>query len=85
MKSVEQPLRTFICENFFTEDADLKGDVSLTRSGIMDSTGVMEIILFLETEFGIKVPDRDAVPENLDTLDNLVRYVSAHLPKAVAR
>ncbi|MFO0865274.1 MAG: acyl carrier protein [Gemmataceae bacterium] len=84
MTSVEPPLRAFICENFFTDDADLTGDVSLTRSGIMDSTGVMEIILFLETQFGMKVPDRDAVPENLDTLNNLVRYVSSRLPKAVA-
>lgn len=84
MNPVERQLRTFICENFFTEDADLTGDVSLTRSGIMDSTGVMEIILFLETELGVKVPDRDAVPENLDTLNNLVRYVTAAQRKVTA-
>lgn len=75
MNPVEQQLRTFITENFFVEDADLRGEASLTRSGIIDSTGVMEILLFLEERFGIKVPDDEITPENLDTLDNLVRYV----------
>ncbi len=82
MNSVEQQIRCFICENFFADDATLTGEVSLTRSGIIDSTGVMEIILFLETKFGISVPDQDAVPENLDSLNNLVRYVTAAQRKA---
>lgn len=77
MNPVEQQIRAFITENFFVEDGDLRGEVSLTRSGIIDSTGVMEILLFLEERFGIKVPDDEITPENLDTLDNLVRYVSA--------
>jgi acyl carrier protein len=76
MNPVEQKLRTFIYDKFFIEDATLTGDVSLTRSGIIDSTGVLEIILFLEETFGLKVPDKDAVPENLDTLNSLVRYVT---------
>ncbi len=76
MTSVEQRLRSFIADNFFTDDAALAGDVSLTRSGIIDSTGVLEIILFLEESFHVKVPDAEATPENLDTLDNLVRYVT---------
>lgn len=75
MITVEQQLRTFLAENFFVEDATLAGDASLTRTGIIDSTGVMEILLFLEERFGIKVPDDDITPENLDTLDALVRYV----------
>lgn len=75
MTPVEQQLRAFITENFFVEDSDLRGEVSLTRSGIIDSTGVMEILLFLEKQFGIQVPDEEITPENLDTLDNLVRYV----------
>lgn len=83
MNSVEQKLRRFICENFFADEATLTGDVSLTRSGIIDSTGVMEIILFLETNFGITVSDQDAVPENLDSLNNLVRYVTTVQQKAV--
>jgi acyl carrier protein len=77
MTPIEQKLRTFITENFFVEETDLSGDASLTRSGIIDSTGVMEILLFLEEHFGLKVPDEEVTPENLDTLNNLVRYVTA--------
>lgn len=77
MTPVEQKLRTFIMANFFVEEADLSGDASLTRSGVIDSTGVMEILLFLEEQFGLKVPDDEIIPENLDTLDNLVRYVNS--------
>lgn len=77
MTSIEQQLRAFITENFFVEDPDLAGDVSLTRSGIIDSTGVMDILLFLEERFGVTVPDDEVTPENLDTLDNIVRYVAS--------
>jgi acyl carrier protein len=77
MNPVEQELRTFLSENFFVEEADLARGASLTRTGIIDSTGVMEILLFLEERFDMKVPDEEVVPENLDTLDNLVRYVGS--------
>lgn len=83
MTPVEQQIRTFLAENFFVEDADLRGDASLTRTGIIDSTGVMEILLFLEERFGVRVPDEDITPENLDTIDALVRYlgrVEAQVP-----
>lgn len=83
MTPVEQQIRTFLAENFFVEDADLRGDASLTRTGIIDSTGVMEILLFLEERFGVRVPDEDITPENLDTIDALVGYlgrVEAQVP-----
>ncbi len=83
MTPVEQQIRTFLAENFFVEDADLRGDASLTRTGIIDSTGVMEILLFLEERFGVRVPDEEITPENLDTIDALVRYlgrVEAQVP-----
>jgi acyl carrier protein len=75
MTPTEQKLRQFITDNFFFDESELLGDASLTRSGIIDSTGVMEILLFLEEQFGIKVPDDEITPENLDTIDHLVRYV----------
>jgi len=84
MNPVEQKLRTFFTENFFVEDADLSLDASLTRSGVIDSTGVMEIILFLEQEFGLKVADEEVVPENLDTLRALVRFVTSAQREASA-
>ncbi len=84
MTPVEQKLRTFIMENFFVAEADLTGEASLTRTGIIDSTGVMEVLLFLEEQFGVKVPDDEVTPENLDTLNNLVRYVHQATGKVLA-
>lgn len=84
MDNIEQQVRTFIIENFFVEPETLSGDTSLVGSGIIDSTGVMEIILFLDQAFGIKLPDQDAVPANLDTVNNLVAYIHAHSFKVSA-
>jgi acyl carrier protein len=75
MTHVERTVRDFITENFFVEDGDLDGAASLIGSSVIDSTGVLEIMVFLEETFGIEVPDEDAVPENLDTVDNIVAYV----------
>jgi len=74
--TVEQQIRTFITRNFFVAEDDLAGNASLIGSGIIDSTGVLEIIMFLEETFGITVQSDEAIPQNLDTVENLVRYVS---------
>jgi len=82
--SIEQQVRNYILENFlFTNDASaLANDVSFLEKGIVDSTGVLEMILFLEQEFAIKVADSEMVPENLDTVVNIVHYVqSKHVGK----
>jgi acyl carrier protein len=76
--SVEQQVRSYILENFlFTNDAAalVNGD-SFLEKGIIDSTGVLEMIYFLEEQFEIKVADQEMIPENLDSVDNIVRYVS---------
>jgi acyl carrier protein len=68
-----ETLRRFIADTFFVDDfAD--GD-SFLKTGIVDSTGMMELILFLETEFDIRVEDRELVPDNLDSIDNLLRFI----------
>ncbi len=74
--TAEQKIRAFITTNFFVADGELSGKASLIGSGIIDSTGVLEIILFLEETFGITVPGDEAIPQNLDTVENLVRYVA---------
>ena len=82
--SIEQQVRNYILENFlFTSDASaLANDVSFLEKGIVDSIGVLEMILFLEQEFAIKVADSEMVPENLDTVGNIVHYVqSKHVGK----
>lgn len=70
-------IREFIVANFlFGDGSRLGGDaVSLLDSGIMDSLGVMELVGFLESRLGLSVPDTDLIPQNLDSVDNLVSYV----------
>lgn len=77
--SVEQQIRDYILENFlFTNDAAaLANDASFLEKGIIDSTGVLEMIFFLEQEFALKVADKEMIPENLDSVNNIVRYVQS--------
>lgn len=75
--SVENRVRGYILENLlFTSDgSELKNDASLLDLGIIDSTGVLELVTFLEDSFGVKVQDSQMLPENFDTVDNIVRFV----------
>jgi len=76
--STVQIIRDYILENYlFTSDQSvLQNDTSFLESGIIDSTGILEVISFLETEFGIRVEDEEMIPENLDSVDNLVAFVA---------
>jgi acyl carrier protein len=78
-------VREFISENFlFRADAELDNDQSLLESGVIDSTGVLEVIAFLEQTYGISVADEEIIPENLDSINNMTRYLAAKLPAASA-
>jgi acyl carrier protein len=70
-------IKDYLVENFLFGDAEILTDdsISLLDNGIVDSVGVMEIVAFLEQDFGIKVADDELVPENLDSVDNLVRFI----------
>ncbi|MCA9621351.1 MAG: acyl carrier protein [Myxococcales bacterium] len=62
-------IETFIRQNFYVpDDVALAADTSLLDSGIVDSTGVLEIVAYLETEHGITVDDMEILPENLDSV-----------------
>lgn len=86
MTDIERDLRQFIADNFILDDqaGELAGDASLTQAGVLDSMGVLELIMFIEERFGIKVPDEDTLPENLDSIDRIVRYLSGRLAAAGA-
>ena len=75
---ISATLRRFINENFLFQDGDssLPEDVSFRDSGIIDSTGVMELVCFLEETFGIAVGEDEMYPENLDSIRALAAYVS---------
>ena len=73
-------VREFVVSNFlFGDEQDLKDDVSFLDSGIVDSTGILELILFLESTYGIKIEPDEMRPENLDS----VQKVSVFLARKV--
>ena len=75
--AIKDKVRAFIEETFLFDDPDTKfdDDDSLLDSGIIDSTGVLELVGFLEDEFDIEVKDEELVPDNLDSLNKIVAYV----------
>ena len=81
---VRQQLRSFILENFLdgANSAQLDNSASLERSHIVDSARMMDLILFIEETFGFEVDNEEALPENFDSVNNLVAYVSRKLEKA---
>jgi acyl carrier protein len=73
---IEKSVKEFILENFLILDSEvLADDESLLEKGIIDSTGVLELVAFLEGNFGIKVEDEELIPQNLDTIVNIIEFV----------
>jgi len=79
MEDVEvmNKLRDFISNNYlYSKETDgLEGDTSLINKGVIDSTGVLELIDFLEEEFQIEIENGEIVPENLDTINNMINFL----------
>jgi acyl carrier protein len=78
MQATEQDIRQFIIDNFlFGElDTELSNDDSLLDRGIIDSTGVLELMTFLEDKYAMKIQDDELVPQNLDSVNGLVQFVN---------
>jgi acyl carrier protein len=82
MSEIKTKVRAFIVENFlYGNDGNLKDETSFLEGGILDSTGVLELVSFLEETFSIHVEGDDLVPENLDSLNNLQAYVEKRISK----
>ena len=82
MSEIKDKVRAFIVENFlYGNDGNLKDETSFLEGGILDSTGVLELVSFLEETFSIHVEGDDLVPENLDSLNNLQAYVEKRISK----
>lgn len=73
----ESIIRSFILENYlFTDDqSELKNDDSFLEKGIIDSTGILEIISFLEERFDIQINDEEMLPQNLDSVNNILTFL----------
>jgi acyl carrier protein len=80
--SLKDELRQFIAESFMYGKPyeGFADDDSFLERGIIDSTGVMEIVAFLENRYAIKLLDQDLIPENLDSVNRLARFVETRLP-----
>jgi acyl carrier protein len=77
MQVAESVIRQFIVENFLfgRDDGKLKPETSLLDSGIIDSTGVMELVMFVEKHCGVKVEDHELDPQNLDSISRLAQFI----------
>lgn len=78
--SIENEIRKFIEENFILEGEDNLGDEdSLLEKGIIDSTGVLELVAFLEESYHFKIKDEELVPENLDSIKYISQFIQNKL------
>ncbi len=73
---VKQVIRQFVVETFlFGNDDGLENDTSFLENGVIDSTGMLELIMFLENKYGIRIADEELVPENLDSVQNIAGFI----------
>jgi acyl carrier protein len=76
MSDVKSKIKTFIIENYlFGDDEGLEESTSFLDEGIVDSTGILELIEFISEEFSITVEDEELVPENLDSINNVTAFI----------
>jgi acyl carrier protein len=74
-------IKEFLLESYLFgyDENELSNDLSFLELGILDSTGIMELVTFVESEFNINVLDEDILPENLDSIECISRYVYSRL------
>ena len=74
--SVEKEIRQFIEGNFILDGNDnLSAEDSLLEKGIIDSTGVLELVAFIEENYNFKIKDEELIPENLDSIKSITKFV----------
>lgn len=80
MEDIKFKVKNFVVGNFLFGNADgLEDDTSFLEAGILDSTGVMEVVAFLEQQFGVRVDDDELTPENLDSIASIEAFVARKL------
>ena len=77
----EQTIKNFIIDNFIIDDNpdQLENDQSFLESGIIDSTGILELVSFIEEHYNIKIEDEELIPDNLDSVNNVVKFINKKL------
>lgn len=82
--SILKDLERVLLTEIIAVDLEIKSlspDEDLLEKGIIDSIGIMKLILFIEETLGIKVDDEDIVPENFQTLNNMVKFIEQKMQK----
>lgn len=81
LDTIQAQVHQFIMQNFLFDGVSpqIDDDASLLERGIVDATGVLELMLFVEDSYGLHVSEADLAPENFDTVSNIARYVARHL------
>jgi acyl carrier protein len=77
METVEEKIRKYIADNILYSNSGYPypDDISFLENGIVDSMNVMEIVMYAEEQFSIKVKDEDIVPANFDSVHNLAEFI----------
>jgi len=80
MPSIEQELRTFIIDNFLFGDKNgFANNDSFLEKGIIDSTGMLELVTFVQQRHGITIEDEELIPDNLDSVERLSTFIQRKL------
>lgn len=74
-QTIRDQIHGFVVNNFLFGSGDVADDASLMGEGVIDSTGVLGLVMFVEENFGISVADEDVLPENFDSINALTAYV----------
>jgi acyl carrier protein len=83
--TIQDDVRGFIVDTFFVADpSELTDDLSLIDTGIVDSTGMLDVILFIEERYAIHVLDHETTPANLETIGRIAGYVERKRSEASA-
>lgn len=78
--AIDEILKKFISEEKGINIDDISNDTSLLESGMIDSVNMVQILLFIEEQFGIKVEDNELIPENFDTINSIFNLIKGKLP-----
>lgn len=82
---IEEQIREFLTNNFiFDHSVQVGLNDSFMENGIIDSTGILEIIMWVESNFGVHVEDAEVLPENFDSIENLIGYTRSKLGEHLA-
>lgn len=87
MKRYQETIRSFVIENFLfgKDDGNILENTAFLESGIVDSTGILELVAFIEETYGITLEDAEIIPENLNSLKNISQFLERKLGAGAER